>query len=1013
MLCLALMFFLFLAPSLIYSQKTVSGTITGDGEALIGANVLVKDTNIGTVTDVDGAFTLENVPDASDILVVSFLGYETQEVSIAGRTVVDINLQVGSALLDELVVVGYGTQKKSDLTGAVVRADIETFREQPNISLFQSLQGTVPGLNIGQVDAAGEDPTIRIRERTSLGGEQQPLIVLDGVIYRGNLVDLNPNDISAVDILKDASSTAIYGSQAANGVILITSKTGKTVGKTSINYQASYTMQDPTKEFRAQGVEGWYDQYVNGFFFDSRFAPDFTELDPDYDARALFKTQDMVTAYDAYVQGSGPEAGWYDLLTDNNPSIQSHNLSLTHHNENVSSFMSVGYTDQIGYHVGEDYTRWNARLNLDNYVTDWLTIGVQSFATSSDFSGLDINRELRYLPPVALPRDENGELTVQPGGLSTNPLRDLVDADHTETRLNLFGNIYAKIDLPFIEGLSYKINYSTNYRSDFEAIFRPHGSTFQGEGSKLQQTRRSWTSDNILNYQRTFGVHSIDATAVYGFEERTGIATGITANGFVSDVLGFNRLGIGSNLSFPVDGGNPNTSADDGEYRYEEASLYSLGRLSYGYDGKYLVTGTVRRDGFSGFSENEKFGIFPSASVAWVVSKESFFKSSLFSSLKLRGSYGSSGNRTLGRYDTQARLAGQFGYIDANGNSLFTQSITQLASPELRWETTTGYNIGVDFSMLDYRITGSIDYYKNDTKDILFDVPIPRIARFSQVSTNLGKLANNGIDLTVSSVNIRNDDWDWTSSVTFSRSRHELRELLGFDNDGDGKEDDIIGAGLFIGEPIGTIYDFEVDGIYQVGEEIPAGLSIGGFRLVDKDGVAGFTPNDRTILGYEDPSYRFSILNKVQYKNWSLKVFINSVQGGSDRYLGRDNLLSWNVINGDSQFDRVLFEGADFWHPGNPDGRYQGFKVFVADGLRGTYYVSRSFVRLQDVSLGYTFDQAVLDKTGLSGLRLFVSAKNLATWTDWPGWDPETGTGLTRSGRPVMRSVTFGLNVSL
>ncbi len=397
---LNLSLFLLLTPLLTFGQKTVSGTITSGGEALIGANVLVKGTNIGTVTDINGAYTIENIPEGNDILVVSFLGFETQELSIEGQNVLDLVLQTGAAVLDELVVVGYGTQKKSDLTGAVVRADLETFREQPNVSLFQSLQGTVPGLNVGQVDAAGEDPTIRIRERTSLGGEQQPLIVLDGVIYRGNLVDLNPNDIESVDVLKDASSTAIYGSQAANGVILITSKTGKTVGKTSINYQASYTMQDPTKEFRAQGVEGWYDQYVNGFFFDSRFAPDFTELDPDYDARPLFKTQDMVTAYDAYVQNSGPEAGWYDLLTDNNPSIQSHNLSLTHHNENVSSFMSVGYTDQIGYHVGEDYTRWNARLNLDNYVTDWLTIGVQSFATSSDFSGLDINRELRYLPPV-------------------------------------------------------------------------------------------------------------------------------------------------------------------------------------------------------------------------------------------------------------------------------------------------------------------------------------------------------------------------------------------------------------------------------------------------------------------------------------------------------------------------------------------------------------------------------------------------------------------------------------
>ncbi|MFT7035963.1 MAG: TonB-linked SusC/RagA family outer membrane protein [Cyclobacteriaceae bacterium] len=973
----------------------ISGKISDENnEGLPGATVVQKGTTNGTTSDLDGKYKL-SLPEGS-VLAISFVGYETQEIVLGIESVVDVQMVLDSEQLDEIVVIGYGTQKKSDLTGSILRADIESFREQPNISLFQSLQGSVPGLNIGQVDQAGENPDISIRGTTSISGEQTPLIVLDGTIYRGSIIDINPNDILSVDVLKDASAAAVYGSQAANGVIIITSKSGRGTDKTTISYSTSFTTQSPIKEFRAGDAEDFVDQYLNGDIINSRIAPDYLTFNPDYFPSTLFKTGGMQDAYDA-----GLETNWFDLLTNDNSQIVNHNISIAHRNEHVSTFMSTGYTDQAGYHVGEDYKRWNARLNLENYITDWLTVGVQSFVTSSDFSGLDISRNNRYLPPVALARDANGDLTVNPGGNQTNPLRSIEQAEHTDTRLNLFGNIYTRIEIPFIEGLSYKVNYTTNYRQQNEFLFRPYGANFQGDGSKDIDISRSHSTDNILNFQRTFAQNqNVTATLLYGFEKRAGNRTIAGSSIFLNDVLGFNRLQAGQS-----DLQNVRTTA------FEESSLYSMARLIYGYQGKYLFTGTVRRDGFSGFGTENKFGVFPSASVAWVATDESFLSDvSWLPSLKVRASYGTSGNRTLSRYQTLAEVDGSFSYVDANGNPLFGQEIISLASPSLKWETTTGLNLGVNFALFDNRITGSIDYYKNNTKDVLFNVSLPELSRFNQIPVNLGKLKNQGVDILISSVNVKKQDLTWTSTVNFSRNRDEIVELLGFDNDGDGVEDDIIADGLFIGEPIDVVFDYDAPGdLYQIGDDIPSGAEIGTFIISDLDGVDGITPDDRTIIGYESPSFRFSIQNEVRYKNWTFRVFVNSIQGGSNRYLGEDVLTSWNSVNSESVFDRVVPAGTDYWTPENTDARYQKLRINL--GARGTRYTSRSFVRLQDVSLSYNVDSELLSKFNIARMKVFVSGKNLATLTGYNGWDPETGTGLERSGRPVMKSFSLGLNL--
>jgi len=434
-----------------------------------------------------------------------------------------------------------------------------------------------------------------------------------------------------------------------------------------------------------------------------------------------------------------------------------------------------------------------------------------------------------------------------------------------------------------------------------------------------------------------------------------------------------------------------------------------------------MITGTVRRDGFSGFSEDNKFGIFPSLALGWVVSDESFFPEikNIINYTKLRVSYGSIGNRTISRYQTLAQVAGSYGYVTSTGTSIYTQSISSMASSDLKWETTTGLNLGLDFGMFDSRITGAIEYYNNNTKDLLYYIDIPAISRFTNFPTNLGKMHNHGIEISVSSDIVKTHDFTWHADFAFSRNRDELKELLGSDSDGDEKEDDLTSEGLFIGKPLNVNYDYEITGeFYQLGDDIPAASDVGTFVIVDQNADGDYDEDDYKVLNYQDPSYRFSISSRFSYKNWSFSFLINSIQGGKDYYYMSDNLFS--TSNGETRFNwpndeqhyRYTFPKSlidDYWLPENPNARYQ--RIDMDASALGSRYTQRNFVRLQDVSLSYNVTSDILKKLDITGLRFFLTGKNLITWTKWPGWDPETGEGITSSGRPVMKSYTIGFDI--
>lgn len=977
-------------------NRTVKGKVTDSaGAPLPGVTVVVKGTTSGTVTGADGNYYLNNIP-ADATLVFSFVGMKKEEVNIEGRITVDVKMEEETIGLEEVVAIGYGTMRKSDLTGSVIRANVESFREQPNISIMQSLQGSVPGLNVGQVTEAGEEPSFSIRGRTTISGETVPLIIVDGIIFRGNIIDLNPNDIETIDILKDASSAAVYGSQAANGVIIITTKqTGGKEGKPVIKFSSQYSFQRPYKTFEYPDADYWIEKTERSDFYQSRTAESgYLEKNPNYTFTSRFETAEEIRAYN-----EGILTNWYDLVTRDNIHTQSHNVSIANRTKSSNYFISMGYSDQVGYMLNEDYKRINARINIDNKITNWLTVGIQSFWSSSDYSGNEISPRYRYEHnPFMTAYDANGDYVTYPGGQLLNPLISAED-DNLDKRINLTGNVYANIDIPFIKGLSYKINFSNNRINTSNYGFSEAGANLRGSGYKLEGINNDWTADHIVTYSRKFkDLHNVNATLVYGMEERNYSSTYASASDFISTVLGYNRLQAGSTDLYEV-----SSSA------WEESSLYQMARLFYGYKDKYLLTGTIRRDGFSGFSKEHKFGIFPSVALGWVVSQESFSRNfGWLDNLKLRVSYGANGNRTIARYQTLAVVEGGYNYITADESSVYTQSISSLASTDLKWETTKGINVGLDFGILGNRLFGVIDYYNNNTFDLLYNVDVPSISRYSTFPDNLGKIHNHGIDLSLSGMIIKRNNFSWLSTFTFSSNRNELKELLGFDNDGDGKEDDLVSEGLFIGESLSSIYTYEITGeFWQVGETLPSGFSLGSYKIRDLNDDGEYTPaKDRKIIGYSDPAYRFSLNSELKYKNWTLKIFINSVQGGKNHYLALDDLSNWGLS--ESVFRRNLFREIDFWSPDNTDARYQAIPLASHYGDR---YTQRNFIRLQDVSLSYKFPQHMLRNSFIQNLILYVSGKNLATLTNWPGWDPETGEGMTRDGRPVLTSFTFGIDV--
>lgn len=986
----------------------VTGKVVDEiNQPVIGATIKVKGTSGGTITDSNGVFSI-NVPNNAT-LIVTYIGYNPQEVAVNSRSSISVKLVPSSQNLNDVVVVGYGTQKRADVTGSVSSVNLEAMKNSPNTNMAQLLQGTAPGLNVGVATEAGRTPSIAIRGQVTLGGNKSVLIILDGIQYSGSLSSINPDDIAAIDVLKDASSTAVYGAQGANGVILITSRKGRPGEKPRIAYSGSYSFQEPTVNFRPLNREQYLQRVTNAFWRQAYLAPDFTQPDPAFN----LATKVDASMRDASGNLLANDYDWWENAT-NKGSIMENNLSVSGGTDHVSYLLSGSMANQKNFIANDLFKRKTLRANLEIKPVKFWKIGLISSGSFVNQDGAEPTMsEIVRHAPLLVPFDAKGELIPSPTNTVTfNPFRTYY-VDDKERNQYYFANIYSDIDIPFVKGLNYRLNFGNNLTNSQHYFASKYDGGFTGRAYKDNSQYYDYTLDNILTYTKQFGKHDITLTGVYGAVERAYERT-------YAEGVGFSRL----NLSYNGIGGadirtiNPDrlrTTDNPQPFAWKEALNYQMGRFNYKYNDKYLLTATLRRDGFSGFAENYKYALFPSVGLGWVISSEPFMQNTSMNLLKLRATYGSIGNQTP-RYSSLAKVQTNSSYVFGDGGTTaYGQQVGSLPNPNLRWERTEGLNLGVDFGLLNSRLSGTLEFYKNNTHDLLYAVTIPSITGFGNIQTNLGKINNTGFEASLTYQIVKKKDFNWSATYNFWTNRNRINTLTGIDANGDGKEDDLVSDALFMGKPIGTIYDYQAGPIYQLNETPMTGFQTGSLRVIDQNNDDDITPADRVFIGQSEPKYRMSLHNTLSFKGFTLSFLLNSIQGGKDGYLGNNTRIFFRDDNNIRDND---LSAVDYWSPRNPNGKYP----FLVDGNRSrvepSLFESRSFVRLQELSLSYSLPTRVLQKIKAQGVNFYVSGKNLATWTNWEGWDPEglnsngAVQGLRLDGRPVMRALSVGLQIT-
>lgn len=991
-----LLFLVLIQSTICHSQensKTVTGKVLDEnGIGIPGVNVIIQNKNQGVTTDFDGNYSIK--AQSRDILLFSFIGMKTVEQTVGQKNTYEIVLVPDQALLDEVVVVGYGKQSKRKITGSVSSVGVEQLESQPTTNVSQALRGRVAGVQFNDNGRPGQGGAIIIRGQSSLTAGNDPLVIVDGAFFNGQLADINPNDIESMQVLKDASATAIYGSRAANGVILISTKKGVT-NKPSIGFNTYSGFSDYYNKVPLYGPEGYIQRRRD---FNIQNANDGET--PITNIADILDTQTELEQYK-----SGERIDPWEFISQS--AIQlSYNLSISGRSEHTNYFISGNYVQEDGLIYGDQSERVSVRMNLENQITDWLKIGLNSSYSQRDLSGVSAALSSTYwLSPYAKVYDDDGELLPYPTNdqLVTNPLFNASQRENEEIYNNLFANIFLEIDFPFLKGLSYSFNYNPNiqwnHEYNFIPIYKKNGVNNTGSAGKSNENRFNWQIEHILKYAKEWGNHSFDLTLLYGNNRNFYENTTAEASNFFTDVNGWNNLNIG---------------AVQNSYSYgeERTGTSEMGRINYQYLDRYLATVTVRRDGSSVFGKNNKYGIFPSMAVGWVASEENFLKNiEQINLLKLRLSYGQVGNQSIDPYSSLDRS--QFDqYVFGDGSQTYTGSFPfseGMPNPNLKWETSTSFNAAIDFSFFDHRIGGTLEYYNTKTTDLLTARTIPVANGFSSVLSNIGELNNKGLEISLSSVNIGSDEsnFKWSSSVAFSTNKNKIVHLYGTDKDGDGLEDDDISNLWFIDHPINSNYDYVFDGIYQETDEIPEGYQAGWVKVKDINGDQRITPEDRAIISQGQPKYRLGIGNNFEYKNFSLSFFINMAQGWESPL----NILDPSGYSGNSFPGRsVNMVDAGYWTRENKSNSRPSLNWTNPLGM--SFYQSRDFVKLQDATLAYQFNPDFMKSIKIQSLKLYLSGRNLATITDWIGPDPESGYNNINNIYPSARTFVAGIDVS-
>ena len=1008
-----------LCASSSMAQKKVTGTIVdGAGDPIIGASVMVKGTSNGSVTDFDGNFTINNVPE-NGTLVFSYVGYRTQSISAAGKTNFQVALEEDKQLLDEVVVVGYGVQRKSDVTGALTRVGEKELNSKPVNNAFEALQGKAAGVDITTSERPGTVGGIAIRGQRSISAGQGPLYVVDGVpLQSGGIEALNPRDIESIDILKDASSTAIYGSRGANGVVLVTTKRGQE-GKLQLSYNGSLTFEKIVDKSPAMNASDYITWRRWAYYNQSpdKYTPgDQPTQEQD---KNFFGGDDTALAnvMKGWAGGSWDgskvtDTDWTDIVTQTGLT-QEHTISARGGTKNVAGFVSFGYLRNEGTQKGQTYERYNFSASADIQGTKWFkaggsfnaSYGIQQYGYSKAYgtsSGpTDLYGAAKAILRYTLPYDEKGEIITQPGGSTTNTY-SIIDewTKSTDERksFRLLGSFYAQIDFGQIyqplQGLMWKTQFGPEFRYyrngnflDSSSISRAGGNNTvsRGDGQQL-----AWTLDNMLIYNKSFGDHTVGLTLLQSASKSETETSSISEQKIPMPSFLWNNLGA-------VDVTDPQYQVGIGSGLTGNQLSSYMARVNYSFMDRYLLTASARWDGASVLAQGKKWDFFPSMALGWRMEQEEFLKDvNWLDQLKLRFGVGVTGNAAVGPYGTLGVISSYWMPFSTGNSQILVTNEPYYKN--LGWEKTTQWNLGIDFSFLKGRVGGTIDLYTSRTKDLILDMTIPSLSGYPSMKTNVGQTKNKGIEVTLNTIPVITNDFTWSSNLNFAWQKDEIVELA------NGKEDDINNA-WFIGESIAVHYGYEANGLWQESDaaemakfnENGEKFTPGSVRPVDQNGDYKINADDRVIIGNRNPRLTAGWSNSISWKGFELTLdlqgrFGYTVSTGGEGQLGmyqQREISYWTPNNTGADWQKPVYSQAG----GDPYAGLLGFK-------------DASFIKIRNLSLGYNFDKRLLSHIGINGLKLYVQGKNLGMlYSSIDFMDLDTGRTYFNRG------VTIGVQV--
>lgn len=1017
---------------------TVKGKITDDkGETLVGVSIKIKGTALATTTDANGAFSI-NIPSTvtSPVLEVSYIGYASQDVLVNGRTTITVQLKSSINDLDEVVIVGYNTVKKSDLTGAVVSVGAEEIRSRPVTNALQAIQGKAAGVDITSNERPGQLGSILIRGVRSLTASNAPLYVVDGIpLQAGGIEAINPNDIETIDILKDASATAIYGSRGANGVVLVSTKKGK-AGRLTLDYVGTATIEklNDRAEMMNSGqyIEFRRDAYRRTAYINSING---TNTAPIYNYpvvatqaadREIFKQDpNMLANLDqGWVNGvfDGslvPTTNWGDLVTRTGVT-QDHVLSVSGGTDKIKAYGSFGYLNQEGTQLGQDFERYSGKLSIEINPVKWFKMGANLTATyglqnygfqaASASGASSIYFAARGMLPLAIPFDANGNRINLPGG-DINIQNPVLEADYNinlRKTLRTLGSVFAEVNI--LKDLKYRVNFGPDFSNYYNGRYQDAKSVNRDAGvpgsinnyAQLNQNSRfAYTLDHLLYYDKTINKHNFGVTLLQSSSSYREESSSLTGS----------KISLPNSLWYGLNTGNiTNLDAFDANLRKSTLVSY-MARANYSWNSKYLLTASARWDGASQLAAGNKWDFFPSAALAWRLEQEDFMKDIKWvNQLKLRLGVGSTGNSSVDIGSTLGLLQPLTYTFGTSPQTGYVSSDASLANPIplpnklLSWEKTLQYNLGLDFDLIKGRISGSLDLYKSKTTDLILLKKIASVNGYTTSFDNVGSTKNKGLDLTINSVNIKSDDFTWESTLNFSMSKDEIVKL---DNG------DMVNDRFFIGQRNGVAYDYVKEGIWQNTPEDMAEMAKFNANIAAK--TSWFAPgsvkvkdingdykidanNDRQVLGHYNPSWTGGLTNTFAYKGFDLSIFMVArynflIQTGAEPLQGR---FAQRVV--------------DYWTPTNPTNAYPAPNYASASGdqyISALNYQDASFIKIRNISLGYNFAANIAKKLTLSRLRFYAQVINPGLIYSNVSWiDPDLG------GSTFNRGFVFGINAS-